>query len=250
MKDYTINKTELKKVLYKYYYPLYFVRFKFTNSIKQIFLKECKIPYQYSLYIVYGNGTTLYKEYEGEYLDLMKNLVSNLNHGGCIISYTEDEDNIMFYYKMEFNLNIDLNHIPLKSIFEKGYYSKQGLDYSDIANVFQALELPKDDSSMGIYNLYQYLLELVKPKQGGSLMYKYMVSYGWDIIREDLAEISTKEEYEDALRSFWKYPRCITFGCYTLKEVKECLRKDKLYYTQYVVIKSLTNEIVMSKIKY
>ena len=32
------------------------------------------------------------------------------------------------------------------------------------------------------------------------------------------------------------------------EEVKECLRKDKLYYTQYVVIKSETNEIVMSKI--
>ena len=250
MKDYTIDKTELKRVLYKYYYPLYFVRFKFTNSIKQVFLKECKIPYQYSIYIQYGNGTTLYKEYEGEYLDLMKDLVSNLNHGGCIISYTKDEYNTMLYYEMEFNLNIDLNPISLKSIFEKGYYSKQGLDYSDIANVFQDLELPKDDSSIGIYNLYQYLLELVKPNQGGSLMYKYMVSYGWDIIREDLAEISTKEEYENALRSFWKYPRTITFGCYSLKEVKEYLRKDKLYYTQYVVIKSLTNEIVMSKIKY
>lgn len=80
-------------------------------------------------------------------------------------------------------------------------------------------------------------------------MYKYMVTWGYDIVWNfEWEKRFTKEEWTKVLINFWKYPRTQTCGCFSLKEVNQILKENKMYYTQYVVLKSETNEIVKTNL--
>lgn len=80
-------------------------------------------------------------------------------------------------------------------------------------------------------------------------MEKYLVSYGYDIFWD--YEWETKysvEEWKNALKQFWKYARTWNFKCNTLKEVNKILRENKMYYTQYVVLRLYDDEIVKTNL--
>lgn len=80
-------------------------------------------------------------------------------------------------------------------------------------------------------------------------MFKYMVIFGWDMVWDfEWQKRFTEEEWKNILINLWKYPRSRVSGCWTLKEANKFLKENKLYYSQFVVIKSKTNEIVKTNL--
>ena len=80
-------------------------------------------------------------------------------------------------------------------------------------------------------------------------MFKYMVIFGWDMVWDfEWQKRFTEEEWKNILINLWKYPRSRVSGCWNLKEVNKLLKENKLYYSQFVVINSKTNEIVKTNL--
>ena len=158
--DIYIDKDKVKEILAGYRFPLYFFDFETYQDIIPHY-KGCRpyqqIPFQYSLHILYENGTLEHKEFLGDGInnpiyDISNSMLNDLGTTGSIVAYNDafEKGRIkeMAYIDTK-NKNklfrlVD-RFVDLADIFQGGYcYNKSMGGSFSIKSVLPAL-FPNDD---------------------------------------------------------------------------------------------------------
>lgn len=158
--DIYIDKYKVKEILAGYKFPLYFFDFETYQDIIPHY-KGCRpyqqIPFQYSLHILYEDGTLEHKEFLGDGInnpiyDIVSSMLNDLGTTGSIVAYNDafEKGRIkeMAYIDTE-NKNklfrlVD-RFVDLADIFQGGYcYNKSMGGSFSIKSVLPAL-FPNDD---------------------------------------------------------------------------------------------------------
>lgn len=150
-----IKKEEIKSFINDIKYPIYFFDFETYQYMIPKFKKTRpyqQIPFQYSLHIMYEDGSITHKEYlanplDDYFKDITKSYINDLGVKGSIVAYNASfektrikEAALIFKEYEDKLLAINERFVDLADIFKKGYYYNAKMKNSfSIKSVLPAL---------------------------------------------------------------------------------------------------------------
>ena len=156
-----IERNKVKEFLDSFIYPLYFFDFETYQDVipkYQGTKPYQQIPFQYSLHILYEDGSIEHKEFLGDGFnnpmeELIKSMIDDFGNSGSIIAYNDDfeKSRIKELAKLYPKYNGELSSfvdrfIDLADVFQKGYcYNRLMGGSFSIKSVLPAL-FPNDET--------------------------------------------------------------------------------------------------------
>ena len=155
-----INKDEVKSFLDEFKFPLFFFDFETYQEIipkYQGTRAYQQIPFQYSLHILYEDGTLIHKEFLADGFnnpleDIVLSMIEDLGQDGSIVAYNDSFEksrikelaHIIKEHKNKLFSFVD-RFVDLADVFQKGYcYNKKMGGSFSIKSVLPAL-FPSDE---------------------------------------------------------------------------------------------------------
>ena len=217
-----VEKNKIKEFLESFVFPLYFFDFEtYQDAIPkyQGMKPYQQIPFQYSLHILYEDGTLEHKEYLGDGFNnpiegLVKSMIDDLGEVGSVVAYNDSfekgriQELAHFFVEYKEKLESFLpRFVDLADVFQKGYcYNRLMGGSFSIKSILPAL-FP-DDETLNYANLADvhkgdeasatYLLlsnmneEEYKQKRNSLLAYCKLDTYAMVKIYQKLLELIEK----------------------------------------------------------